>query len=542
MPKIQIADKPTLDLVKSDTTAILNKTNGNSTALTNIQNGINTANSGINTANSGINNVNSTLGTVNNNVSSIKTDTAEQFAQLNQKTTNLAYSLNMQVDYDTGGVGTASHKPIVICNYRRKTFYYPDNLNVKQSSKPTSGNTTNLWLANVSPPRSDDDFLYYADVNAGYLEEPYNYTNNMLAITAMTPNIYIHYFDGGKWNAAPVIDGIIPASNHPTGVVNVFPTNNNHNLFLFWLESGETPNKYSKYYYLTAHSVNGYPKYYTAKQITIKNIAGYGNGCCVFFPSPVSKNPGSGQFAWYAMGQTGGHRFNNDYEYWNSQNMLNNKDIITIVGAYSEGADFNTIVAEWDMTSNSGSIGNHNCSEYLQAASCHLNSDPWFIFGGNDMARDKELWHIISSPTGVSRWVKKRNEIASTSGFLDTYDLFNSFGEKYSYQTISTSTGSTSSETIYTSVLSYQMHNNYGFAKNLAITSRGTVCFDESGIKTMPGDYPNFASSGNLYNEAQYYTSWPRVGTPTFRNIGMLRDKLYILPTKENDHRTMLIN
>lgn len=537
MPKIQIADKPTLDLVKADTTAILNKTNGNSTALTNIQNGINTANSGINTANSGINSVKSTLGTVNNNVTSIKLDNAAQFAKSNQKNSNLAYAMNIGSGYSD--IGSGSISPITICHYRKKTMYYPgenEGLLIKQQG---GSQNSNLWQANISPPRSDDDFLYYADFNAGYLGSEYKYTEDTNALKSMTRTVFIHYFDGGKWSVAPVIAEVFDQYAIP-GVVNVFPTNTNHNMFLYCRNNVDIDSQ-ARYYYLTANNVDGYPTYYTAKTINIPAFTARGIGACAFFPSPVSKNPGNGQFAWYAIGQTGGPL--STYPEWTSDLMANYKDIITIVGAYTEGGNFTTKVYESEWSVNTSSTGQHNASELMQSASCHLVSDPWFIFGGTDMARAKEIVHITSTPTNVSIWRKKRGD---TIPFFDPYDLFNSFGNEYSISIFSSSSGSQSSGSLYTSVLSFQMSENYGKYKNLALTSRGTVCFDETGIYTMPGDYPAFAAGANLFTKKHDvqnpFSSYPINSSPVLRHIGMLRNKLYLLPTPSNGYRTMLIN
>lgn len=536
MPKIQIADKPTLDLVKTDTTAILNKTNGNSTALTNIQNGINTANSGINTANSGINSVKSTLGTVNNNVTSIRLDNAAQFAKANQKNSNFAYSMNIGSGYSD--IGSGSISPITICHYRKKTMYYPgelEDLVIKQSSNVEN---SNLWQANVSPPRSDDDFLYYADFNAGYINSEYKYTEDANATKTMTKNVFIHYFDGGKWSVAPVITDVFTQSA-TLGVVNVFPTNKNHNLFLYCRNGVDIPST-ARYYYLTANNVDGYPTYYTAKSINIPAFTKNGIGACAFFPSPVSKNPGSGQFAWYAIGQTG--EALSTYPQWTSDLMRNYKDIVTIVGAYTEGGDFTTKVYEAEWSVHSSSTGMHNSSEFMQAASCHLNSDPWFIFGGLDLSREKEIVHITSTPTNVSIWRKKRGD---ATAFFDPYDLFNSFGNQYSVS-IMTSSGGSSSDSLYTSILSFQIPENYGKYKNIALTNRGTVCFDETGIYTLPGDYPAFSGGSNLFTKKHDnqnpFSSWSINSSPVLRNIGFLRNKLYLLPTATNGYRTMLVN
>lgn len=598
MPTIQIADKPTLDAVKTDTTAILNKSNTTGTAITNLQTSVTNGFNGVNTnLNTNFNSVKTTLGNVNSNVSSIKSDNLINFSSNSQVVRDATYYLNDEnIEYTIPSLLANVEGQKFIYNYTSAELHnynsYSPAINVathrgktKYTHKPTlyykSGNSTidlektNLYMTCLSMPRADDDFIYYADTN-------YNAYADIFADADIAPTeteyttfarngiVYIYMFDGFSWHYAEVTSlnvanfpkVISLAKNHNQLLINIFPTNHNHILFLEARVSSQynQPRGGNFYYLLYPIEKNGIPIKYEAVNVSASDgdasLRGMAAGIympAVFFPSPVGKTnigapSGQGQYAWYAVTQTGSYTTSQTTVY---PILLNGGTTFTVWGLQSIDRNASkrwTKIKDIDLPASEDRMKYYTQPHMFYNLGCHLTSEPWFFFGHNETAvwLPAILYKLKATNTTVNldKSILATDDTSSNffipffnvsigSSVSDSYKRhwLNDLSDNDTFN-IDYSGNTSNSFSAYVKGLTMFVNSN---GQHIVATENGFIGLDDNGFFALPGDVVTYKSITRHLDSAHNiianvfqmgYSRYPK----TTQHVSFLRDKFYILP------------
>lgn len=388
MPTIQIADKPTLDAVKTDTTAILNKSNANGTAISNLSTSVT----------NGFNGTTNKLTGITNTINSVQGNTTSSFISTGHNIISSAASFTTPEPLGTaftvnGNRTERHHSPIGF------PFY-------------TAGaNLINIGLAlSNSGYRSDDDFLYFA-VNC-HASRASEYG------VADSRQIYIHIFDGIGWHIAPLRNLVTELNENSasSATVNLFPICIGHKLIMYVRDPNKNLNTIGNYYYiLDPVEKNGIPVEYIHHKIDVYSDAAHLSWPgAVFIPSPIGKTSltaPDGQYAWYGLIFSGGYSAEttdviNCPALGGTVSLGTNDPGITVVGMQSVDSSqsasktrlsyISTIHAGYDGRST-------NQLGFMDNRGCHKTTTPWFYFERYATSSNPNiLVKFRTSNTGVS--------------------------------------------------------------------------------------------------------------------------------------------
>lgn len=616
MPTIQIADKPTLDAVKTDTTAILNKSNTTGTAITNLQTSVTNGFSGINSnLNTNFSSVKTTLGNVNSNVSSIKSDNLINFSSNSQVVRDTTHYLNQEnIAYtipsllsEEGYTFIAnysnfelhqynSYSPAInVATHRGKTKYIERRPALKyiNDNSTIDLENTNLYMSCLSMPRADDDFIYYADTNYNAYPDSYQGSTDLFPTeteyTTFARNgiVYIYMFDGFSWHYAEVTGldtSMFPKvisinKNSKMLLLNIFPTNHDHILFL----EARLSSQYNQlrghnfYYLLYPVEKNGIPVKYEAVDVSESDgdasMMGMAAGIympAIFFPSPVGKTDlsapsGQGQYAWYAVTQTGSYNVSQTSSKYPI--FLDGGTKFTVWGLQSIKRDARkhwTKIKDINLPSSEERMNYYTQPHMFYNLGCHLTSEPWFFFGHNETA----VWipAILYKLKATNTTVNLDKSILATDKKSDFFiPFFNvSLGSTISNSNRQYWLNTLSSESSYD--INYVGNVASGFSEyvngltmfvnsqgqHIVATANGFIGLDDNGFFALPGDVVSYKtikkdlSSTDYIIAHAFYMGYSRYPKTTY-NVSFLRDKFYILPQptnyeeRPNKNRTTLI-
>lgn len=364
MPTIQIADKPTLDAVKTDTTAILNKSNANGTAISNLSTSVT----------NGFNGTTNKLTGITNTINSVQGNTTSSFVSTGHNIISSAASFTTPEPLGTaftvnGNRTERHHSPVGF------PFYSTDNTQI------------DIGLAlSKSGYRSDDDFLYFA-VNCHYYRAS-EYGG------ADSRQIYIHIFDGIGWHIAPLRNLVTELNENSasSATVNLFPICIGHKLIMYVRDPNKNLKTIGNYYYiLDPVEKNGIPVEYIHHKIDVYSDAAHLSWPgAVFIPSPIGKTSltaPDGQYAWYGLIFSGGYPASTDASVppatGGTLNLGTNDPGIIVVGMQSVDSSqpASKTRLSYVHSIHAGYDGNNtNQLGFMDNRGCHKTTTPWFYF------------------------------------------------------------------------------------------------------------------------------------------------------------------